>query len=368
MLFSFLRHAGLSSGIPCTESQEGILKPRAKPFAVSVHMLTILMKGAFFMNPVLEQISKIGLVPVIKLDDPNKAVDLATALKKGGIPVAEVTFRAAGADRAIAAIAKALPDVLVGAGTVITVDQVKAAVDAGAKYIISPGFDPEVVGYCIEHNIPITPGCTNPSEVSIATKMGLEVVKFFPAEAAGGLKVLKALAGPFPKMRFIPTGGIGPQNLNDYLAFDKIIACGGSWMVPGKLVDANDWDGITALAKEAVMTMLKPELRHVGINSADEGTALETAHMFSTVLGSCSEHTKSHFAGNNEIEVMKAIGVGKMGHIAIAVTSVARAMHYYAAQGLQFDESSITYDEKGQPKFVYFKEEFGGFGVHLIKK
>lgn len=320
------------------------------------------------MHPVLEQISRIGLVPVIKLDNPDQAVDLAAALKKGGIPVAEVTFRAAGADRAIAAIAKALPDVLVGAGTVVTVDQVKQAVDAGAKYIISPGFDPEVVGYCVEHNIPITPGCTNPSEVSIATKMGLEVVKFFPAEAAGGLKVLKALAGPFPKMRFIPTGGIGPDNLNSYLAFDKIIACGGSWMVPEKMLKENDWDGITALAKEAVRTMLNARVVHIGINSENEAAAKTTAALFENVLGGVSEGGNSYFAGKDEIEVMKMMGEGTHGHIAVGVTSVARAMTFYRSQGFKFREDTITYDEKGQPKFVYFEGEMGGFAVHLVKK
>ncbi len=320
------------------------------------------------MHPVLEQISKIGLVPVIKLDDPDKAVDLAKALKKGGIPVAEITFRAAGADRAIANIAREMPEILVGAGTVITVEQVKKAVAAGAKYIISPGFDPEVVGYCVENNIPITPGCTNPSEVSVATKMGLEVVKFFPAEAGGGLKVLKALAGPFPKMKFIPTGGIGPDNLNDYLAFNKIIACGGSWMVPGKLVEAEDWDGITALAKEAVMTMLGAKINHVGINCADKDEALGVAGEFQKMLGGMRETSKSYFTANEAVEVMHFKGKGTMGHLSVAVTSVERAMTYYQSQGYEFDMDTITYDDAGKPKFVYFKNEIGGFAVHLVKK
>ncbi len=320
------------------------------------------------MNPVLEQISKIGLVPVIKLNDPQKAVPLAKALAKGGIPVAEVTFRAAGADVAIANIARELPDILVGAGTVVTVEQVKLAVAAGAKYIISPGFDPEVVQYCVDNNIPITPGCTNPSEVSVATKMGLEVVKFFPAEAAGGLKVLKALSGPFPKMRFIPTGGISPANLNEYLAFSKIIACGGSWMVPEKMVDAEDWDGITALAREAVMTMLDISLRHIGINCDDDASAVKNANIFATLLNQpIRETSKSYFAGS-AFEIMKYNGVGKCGHIALAVTSVERAMHFFASQGFEFDESSITYDDNGKPKFVYFKDEIAGFGVHLVNK
>ncbi len=320
------------------------------------------------MNEIFQKISNVGLVPVIKLNDPEKAVPLAKALAKGGIPVAEVTFRAAGADKAIANIAKELPDILVGAGTVVTIEQVKKAVDAGAKYIISPGFDPEVVGYCVENGIPVTPGCTNPSEVSVATKMGLEIVKFFPAEAAGGLKVLKALSGPFPKMKFIPTGGIGPDNLNDYLAFPKIVACGGSWMVPEKMVDSEDWDGITALAEEAVRTMLKPHISHIGINSENEAEAKKTAEMFAGLLGSCTDIGKAFFVGNREVEVMKNMGMGRLGHIALCVTSVPRAIHYYENKGFTFDMSTATYKEDGSIKFVYFNGDFGGFNVHLVEK
>ncbi len=321
------------------------------------------------MHPILEQIRFIGLVPVIKLNDPSKAVDLAKALKAGGIPVAEVTFRAAGADKAIAAIAKELPDVLVGAGTVITVDQVKRAVEAGAKYIISPGFDPEVVGYCIDHGIPVTPGCTNASEVGIATKMGLEVVKFFPAEAAGGLKVLKALAGPFPNMRFIPTGGIGPSNLLDYLAFPKIIACGGSWMVPEKLVDAGDWDGITALAKEAVMTMLNISFEHIGINSSDASVAADTKDALAALLaGAPQKDGNASYFVSNAFEIMKSQGRGKMGHIALSVTNIDRAIRFFSAQGFAFDESSRKRDEAGNTTFIYLQDEIGGFGVHFVLK
>lgn len=320
------------------------------------------------MNPILEQISKIGLVPVIKLDDPQKAVPLAKALKNGGIPVAEITFRAAGADIAIANIAREMPEILVGAGTVITVDQVKKAVAAGAKYIISPGFDTEVVKYCIENNIPVTPGCTNPSEVSIASKLGLEVVKFFPAEAAGGLKMLKALSGPFPKMKFIPTGGINPDNLCDYLAFDKIIACGGSWMVPSKLVESEDWDSITALAKQAVMTMLGAHINHVGINCTDKSEASCVACEFEKMLGGNRETSKSFFTANEAIEVMHSKGKGKNGHLSISVTSVERAVNYYESQGYEFDNDTVTFGTDGKPKFIYFKNEIGGFAVHLVQK
>lgn len=319
------------------------------------------------MNPVIEQLKLVGLVPVIKLNDPDKAVPLAKALVKGGIPVAEVTFRAAGADKAIAAIAKELPEVLVGAGTVITIDQVKQAVNAGAKYIISPGFDKEVVQYCVDNNIPITPGCTNPSEVSIATKMGLEAVKFFPAEAMGGLKVIKSLAGPFPKMRFIPTGGIGPNNLKDYLAFDKIIACGGSWMVPEKLIDNEDWDGITALAREAVLNMLEISLCHIGINSENNDVCEQTANNIAKLTGAIAKPGNSSVFVGEQFEIMRAMGVGTNGHIALGVSNVDRAVRYFESQGFEFDKDSLKTDDKGA-KAIYFKGEFGGFGIHLLRK
>lgn len=319
------------------------------------------------MNPILEQISNIGLVPVIKIDDAEKAVPLVRALKKGGIPVAEVTFRTACAAEAIRKIADAEPDVLVGAGTVISVEQAKAAVEAGAKYIISPGFDAEVVKWCIDNNVPITPGCSDASDVSVAAKMGLEVVKFFPAEAAGGLKVLKALSGPFPNMKFIPTGGIGPDNLGSYLAFKKIIACGGSWMVPGDMLDNNDWDGITALAREAILKMLDIKLRHIGINSASEEEAVCTAERFSAMTGGAvKDGNKSLFAGT-EFEVMKFMGMGKCGHIALSVTDVDRAVTLFKSQGFEFDDASATYSDDGKRKFIYFKDEVGGFAIHLVK-
>ncbi len=318
------------------------------------------------MNPIIEKIRKVGLVPVIKIDDAAKAVPLAKALAKGGIPVAEVTFRTACAAEAIRNISKECPEVILGAGTVISVEQAKAAVEAGAKYIISPGFDKEVVEYCVQNNVPITPGCSDASDVSVAAKLGLEVVKFFPAEAAGGLKVLKALAGPFPNMKFIPTGGIGPNNLNDYLAFGKVIACGGSWMVPEKAVNDCDWDQITALAKEAVLKMLDIKIKHIGINSENEEEAIKSAKMFEVVFGATNRETSKSYFVAEQIEVMKYMGVGKNGHIALGVNDVEKAITYFETIGLEFDEASATFDEKtGDRKFIYFKEEFGGFGVHL---
>ena len=204
------------------------------------------------MNDIIKQIGKIGIVPVIKIEDVEKAVPLAKALCDGGLPVAEVTFRTAEAEEAISRITKALPDMLVGAGTVLTTEQVDRAMAAGAKFIVSPGLNPKVVKYCVETGILITPGCANPSDVEQAIENGLEVVKFFPAEQAGGLAYIKAIAAPYVGMKFMPTGGISPKNVKDYLAYDRILACGGSWMVKGDLIKAGEFDKIKELVKEAV--------------------------------------------------------------------------------------------------------------------
>ena len=198
------------------------------------------------------KISGYGVVPVVVLEDAKDARPLADALVEGGLPVAEVTFRTAAAAESIKIMAEAYPDMLVGAGTVLTIEQVDRAVAAGAKFIVSPGFDPEIVDYCLGKNIPIYPGIVTPSELAQAVKRGLEVVKFFPAEQYGGVATIKALAAPYTQMKFMPTGGVGPKNLADYLGFKKIIACGGSWMVKGDLVKAGDFEKIKAMTKEAV--------------------------------------------------------------------------------------------------------------------
>ena len=203
------------------------------------------------MNAVLEQIQKMGIIPVVVIDDVKDAEPLAKALCEGGLPCAEVTFRTAAAEESIRIMAEKFPEMLIGAGTVLTTDQVDRAVAAGAKFIVSPGTNPKVVKYCVEKNIPITPGTCTPSEVEQALEHGLEVVKFFPAEQAGGLKMIKAMAAPYVGVKFMPTGGISPENVREYLAYDRIIACGGSWMVKGDLIKAGNFDKIVELTKEA---------------------------------------------------------------------------------------------------------------------
>ncbi len=205
------------------------------------------------MDAISQAISKIGVVPVIKLNNPERdAAPLAKALTAGGVPVAEVTFRAAGAAKAIALMAQECPDMLVGAGTVLTTAQVDEALAAGAKFIVTPGLDPEIVKYCQSMNVPIFPGCTTPTDYHTAYRLGLEVLKFFPAEQSGGLAKIKAMAAPFPMFKVMPTGGISLKNLADYLKSPVIAACGGSYMVTADLIDNQKWDEIIDLCRKSV--------------------------------------------------------------------------------------------------------------------
>lgn len=203
------------------------------------------------MNRILEQIQKIGIIPVVVLDCVEDAIPLGKALVEGGLPCAEVTFRTDAAEESIRLMAKEFPELLIGAGTVLTTDQVDRAVAAGAKFIVSPGINPRIVKYCVEKGIVIVPGCANPSDVEIALENGLNVVKFFPAEALGGLKMIKAMAAPYVGVKFMPTGGINAENVKAYLAYDRIVACGGSWMVASSLVREGKFSEITSLVKEA---------------------------------------------------------------------------------------------------------------------
>ena len=209
------------------------------------------------MNSVAETIQNMGVVPVVVLHDAKDAAPLAKALCDGGLPCAEVTFRTDAAQESIAVMTREYPEMFVGAGTVLTVDQVDRAVRAGAKFIVSPGFDPEIVDYCLGQNIPVFPGCITPSEVAQAVKRGLKIVKFFPAEQFGGMATIKAIAAPYVGLKFMPTGGINAKNLENYLTCDEIIACGGSWMVKGDLIKAGKFDEITSLTKEAVELVAK---------------------------------------------------------------------------------------------------------------
>ena len=320
-------------------------------------------------NDMIKQLHLIGLIPVIKIENAEDAVPLAKALIDGGLPAAEITFRTKCAAEAIKNITEAFPEMLVGAGTVLTTEQVDAAIAAGSKFLVSPGLNPKVTGYCLSKGVPMLPGCSNPSDVEAALELGLTTVKFFPAEAAGGLKMLKAMAAPYGQLTFMPTGGINAENLLDYLKFNKIVACGGSFMVADDLVKAKKWDEITALTKDAVKKMLGLEFLHMGINTENKEEGEKGAKLFNLMFGMpVKETSKSYFAGD-AFEFMMGKGPGKCGHIAIRTNFVDRAMAYFKRMGFEFDESSIVNDDKtGKPKFVYFKDEVCGFAIHLLQK
>ena len=319
------------------------------------------------MNEILTKIGELGIVPVVKIEDANDAAPLGKALLDGGLPVAEITFRTAAAEEAITRMTAEVPDVFVGAGTVLTVENVKKAVAAGAKFIVSPGFNPKVVGYCVDNNIPITPGINSPTQIEKAIEFGLDVVKFFPAEASGGLPMLKAMSAPYGSIKFIPTGGINAKNLNSYLSFPKILACGGSWMVKTDVISSGKFDDITALTKDAMATMLGFEFAHLGINEETADNALTSANLLSQLFSfGVKDGNSSVFAGPG-FEIMKSAYLGAHGHIAIATNSMQRAIAYLKRQGI--DTLPETAKEKGGAlKAIYVNTEVSGFAIHLVQK
>lgn len=317
------------------------------------------------MNKILEEISKIGIVPVVKIDDAKDAVPLAKALINGGLPCAEVTFRTAAAEEAISLMSKAYPEMLVGAGTVLTTEQVDKAVNAGAKFIVTPGFNEKIVRYCIEKGVPVTPGCPSTSDIEAAIMLGLDVVKFFPAEPLGGIDMIKALAAPYVGIKFMPTGGINANNINKYLDCDKILACGGSWMVKDTLINDGKFYEIEALTKEAVANMLGFKLAHLAINCEDEAKAKQVADMFTLAFNFSQKEIPVSYFCTSEIEVMKHNGRGTMGHIAVKTNYIDKAVAYLERKGVALDYESAQYNDKGKMTFIYLKEEFGGFAVHL---
>lgn len=318
------------------------------------------------MNDVLKLVSNIGIIPVIAIEDANKAVPLAKALVAGGLPAAEVTFRTAAGEEAIRQIAQNCPEVLVGAGTVLNIDQCDRAVAAGAKFIVSPGYNEELVAHCIEIGVPVLPGTADASEMTKAVNAGLKVVKFFPAEVAGGLDYLKALAPVFP-LQFMPTGGVNTKNMMDYLGFDRIIACGGTWMVKKDLIEGECWDEITAICKDCVKRMLGLSIRHLGINCANEEEAAKTAKALCAIFGWDYKPGNSSIFAGTAVECMKEPYLGEHGHLAVGTNNIERAIYHLGRQGIEFDESTRKTNAKGKTVAIYLKDTFAGFAVHLVQ-
>ena len=315
------------------------------------------------MSDVLQRIYEIGIVPVIAIDDAEKAVPLARALVRGGLPAAEVTFRTAAAEEAIRRIVAEVPEMLVGAGTVLTKEQADRAIDAGVSFIVSPGFNPEITKYVLDKGMLMIPGTASPGEMEQAMSLGLSVVKFFPAEQNGGVAKLKALAGPYTTLRWMPTGGVNEKNLLDYIKFNKIVACGGTWMVKKDLIEAENWEEIERLTRQAVQTMLGLRVDHIGINTENEQEAQAAAKLFVDMFGMKEKvGNSSIFVGENEVEIMKKRYLGKNGHIAIATHTLPRAIAYFRARGYEFRKETVT------DKAAYFTDEIAGFAIHLVQR
>lgn len=318
------------------------------------------------MSEIDERIEALGIVPVIKLEEAQQAIPLAKALQEGMLPIAEITFRSAAAPEAIRLLAAEMPDLLVGAGTVTSVDMARQAIDAGARFIVSPGYSCAIVSYCQQHAIPVYPGVNNSSQIQMAMEQGLSVLKFFPAEASGGVGMLDAFSGPFPSIRFIPTGGIGTHNLDSYLSRPSVLACGGSWMVKADLIHKGQWEQISRLCREAVAIMHGFSFAHMGINGASEHEAKEICDMLSHFFLPITEGTNSFFA-SEYIEVTKRLFPGAHGHIGIRTWNIERALHYLNRYGFHGIASTEKRDAKGRLTVVYLDREIGRFAVHLVR-
>ena len=319
------------------------------------------------MNKILKQIGELGIIPVVKIEKAEDALPLGRALIDADLPLAEITFRTSAAEESIKSLTGELPELLVGAGTVLTVEQVKKAVSAGAKFIVSPGFNPKVVDYCIENDIPVTPGVNNPTQIEMALMRGIEVVKYFPAEASGGLSLLKSMSAPYKEIKFIPTGGITPDNLCDYLSHPKVHACGGSWMVKANLISSGNFNEITKLTQEAISSMLGFKFAHLGINEDNKEKALHSTHLFSHLFNfPLKEGTTSFFAGP-AFEIMKNRGLGKHGHISIATHNIYRAIAYLKMKGISTLPETAK-EKDGKLKIIYLDQEVSGFAIHLAQK
>ena len=321
------------------------------------------------MEKIFEQIRNIGIIPVVKIDDAELASPLAKALIAGGLPAAEITYRTYAAEETIKRITKEFPEMLVGAGTVINVTLAKSAIAAGAKFIVSPGFNPEVVDYCLQNKVPIIPGISSASQVEEALSRNITVLKLFPAEVVGGVKMIDALSGPFSQCMFMPTGGVNTENLSEYAKRKNVLAVGGTWMVKEDLINGKQWQKITSICKEAVLNLQGFAVGHIGMNAKGQDDARSFAEQFALFGYSANEGAPSIFSGT-EFEIMKGNGRGTHGHICFTVNNVDRTLYYLSKFGYKPVMETAQYmgeKENSPMKFVYLDKDINGFAVHLKK-
>ncbi len=316
---------------------------------------------------IIEQLGLAGIVPVVVIEKEQDALPTADAFLKGGLNVMEITMRTEAGIESIRQIKRAHPDMIIGAGTVLTLDKCKECVSVGADFIVSPGYDEEIVAWCVKNGISVTPGCVTPSEITQALKHDLKVLKFFPANVYGGLTGMKGLHGPFGNVTFLPTGGVNLDNLVEYVTQPYIHAVGGSWLCNKADISAGNFEKITGLVRESIDRLLGFEVAHIGINAANEEEADKTAKEFSDMFGFEYKNGNSSIFAGKGIEVNKSAGIGKNGHIAIRTNSIPRAAYYLKKKG--FEVNMATAKEKGGKLVaVYLNNEVGSFGIHLLQK
>lgn len=315
------------------------------------------------MNSIFELIKKVGIVPVVKIENPDYALDLSHALCEGGIPIIEITFRTDKAYDAMKNISSKNKNIIIGAGTVLNTDQVDKALDAGAKFIVSPGFNEKVVGYCVKKNVPIVPGCITPSEIEKALEMGINILKFFPAASSGGIGMIKDLSAPYSNILFMPTGGVSLDNMNEYLSSDKVIACGGTFIAKEDLIKSKDFDKIKELAQKTVSRILDLNISHVGSYEDNDNSIKSFSDIFSNIYESIDDS----LIIKNIFEVRKTKEKNNK-FIAFSTISVERTIYHLENRKVEFDFASIKKDKNDNIIYISLKNKISDFEINLIKK
>ena len=319
-------------------------------------------------NDIFNRIETLGVLPELTLRDAIDAIPIGRAISDGGISMAEVTFRTDAAEDSIRLMANAIPDMLIGAGTVLTREQVDAAVSAGAQFIVSPGINEEVVRYCQEKEIPIIPGVSTPTDIETALRLGLSLVKFFPAESNGGIRALRAMSEPYPGLKFMPSGGLNEDNVADYLRSNKVLAVAGNWMATPQMILFGDMEGIKNRCARAVRLMLGFSFDHVGLNfpkiEEAENAAKEVARLFDEDM---YEDPDGFFVGNF-FQSVRPGGPGTYGHVACRTYHLGRAIAFMKEKGLTFDNPYARYDQDGNLVSVFSDQEISGLALLLIQQ
>lgn len=318
------------------------------------------------MNPLLE-ISKTGILPTVSFKDVESAVKTVKALDLHGINVIEIMLRSNASIDAIKAIKENYPNFIVGAGTIKSIEDVERTLEAGASFFVLPYWDEAVVNYCIENKLPVVPAVSSAKEIALAEKLGLECVKFFPAEPLGGVSALELYSGAFKSMKFIPTGGITQENFKSYLNLPCVTAVGGGFMLDKLALENKDFIAVTESIGNTILKQFNFRTKHVGINMETENEAFTLAGQLASLFGKTIRNGSKSVMVGGDVEVMKFNYHGEKGHIGIASDDVDRAYHYLSKRGVTFIEDTVAYDVHGRVTVAYLKEAYGGFAIHLMR-